>query len=182
MLELIGEPSLNTLEEHGVSEADQALSILSRVSREVQQNGIHANTETNFPLALDGEGRCLIPPNVLEIIPVGDGRDLVERGDYFYDRENQTFILKAPVRADIVWYLPFEELPSAARSYIAIKAARQFQVRVLGSSSVHEFTAQDEALARAEFRRQESRMLSTNMFSNPNIASVLRHRRRGVWR
>lgn len=180
MLELIGEPPINTLEDHGVPEADQALMTLGRVSREVQQHGIRANTEENFYIPLDETSRCRIPPNVLEIIPVYDGRDLVERGEYLYDRGAQSFKLNKGVTANIVWLLPFEDLPSAARSYIAIKAARQFQVRILGSESLHTFTERDEAVARAEFRRQESRANNRNVFSNPNVATGLRHRRRSL--
>ena len=76
---------------------------------------------------------------------------------------------------DLTLYLPFEELPTAARYYITVRAARTFQARELGSDVLDRFSAEDEAKALADFLHSDMQAGDYNVFQNPIIARLSRN-------
>ncbi|RVO90764.1 hypothetical protein CN109_38105, partial [Sinorhizobium meliloti] len=52
--------------------------------------------------------------------------------------------IAAPVTVDLIQGLEFEELPSSARVYITVRAARKYQDRYFGDDSTHSYYKQDE--------------------------------------
>ena len=82
--------------------------------------------------------------------------DLVQRGMKMYDRIKNTYAIGVAVEVDIVVLLDFEEMPETARRYVAIRAARVLQDRVLGSESLHSFNARDEQVAWNNLLQNES--------------------------
>lgn len=178
MLSVIGESPVNSLTDIGVADAATAYKILSYSSREVQLVGWHWNTEENFPISPNSDGFLMLPPNTLKVDTSGLSchLDLVQRGQRLYDRYNHTYEFTDPVRVEIVLMLDFDELPEAARSYITIRAARQFQERVLGSATLQAFTAQDEFRAFAFLRQAETETGDYNMLSGSWSVARILHR------
>lgn len=158
MLDVIGESPISTLENSAVVDAVKAKAVLSEVSRAVQTKGWHFNTEKGFELVPTVfEKEIIVPANCLRIDTVypDGGIDAVHRGTRLYDRRRHTYQFDKSVKADMVVNLQFEELPEAARRYIAIRAARVFQSRMVGSESLYQFTAEDERDARADLKKAE---------------------------
>lgn len=178
MLSTIGESPVNTLEDVGVVDAVVALSILQMASRQVQLIGWHWNTEEDFPLAPTyPEGEILLPANTLKVDTSGDDSslDLVQRGNRLYDRVNHTFAVGRTVKVEIVFCLPFDQLPEAARAYIAIRAARQFQEKSVGSETLRAFSKADELQAMAALVDAEAETQDFNILTgNESVARVLR--------
>ena len=55
----------------------------------------------------------------------------------------------------MTYFLPFEELPDAARYYIAVKAARRFRMNITGGDDgASSISREDEARARATLIRE----------------------------
>ena len=152
MLESSGEPPVNSLEETEGTEAALAVRILEESSRRIQQEGCSFNT-TVLQLLPDQEGEVHLPTNTLKATPV-DHR-YVERGRKLFDRLSGSFRIGEPVIAEVVLFLGFDDIPEAARYYIAVTAARRFASRVLGSSELVSLTERDEAEARLAFREAE---------------------------
>lgn len=180
MLSVIGESPVNTVEDTGVIDAVVARQILAQCSRDTQVVGWHWNTEIDFPLTPTfPEGELLLPPNTLKVDTTGRDADLdlVQRGNRLYDRKNHTFQVKRDVKIEIVLFLPFEELPEAARSYIAIRAARTFQERMVGSETLWQFNSRDELKAWANLQNAEAETLDLNVLTDsPSVAAVLDRR------
>lgn len=174
MLEIIGEQPVNTLTNTGIPEVEAAKTVLHRVNREVQAWKLHANTEKDYTLPLNGSGQIDLPTNTLNVDATDLSLDVVARGTRLYDLTNHTYSFAAPVKVTITLFLPFEELPDHARNYIAIRAGRQYQVRYLGSSDIHSLTEKDEAEALREFRRTELANRDISMLDNPSVYNVLR--------
>lgn len=178
MLSTIGESPVNTLEDVGVVDAVVALSILQMASRQVQLIGWHWNTEEDFPLAPTyPDGEILLPSNTLKVDTSGDDSslDLVQRGNRLYDRVNHTFAVGRTVKVEIVFCLPFDQLPEAARAYIAIRAARQFQEKSVGSETLRAFSKADELQAMAVLVDAEAETQDFNILTgNESVARVLR--------
>lgn len=169
MLFAIGESPVNQVENSGLVDAAVALRTLNNVSREVQKNGWHWNTEVNYSLAPDTDGNLTLPAGTLKVDTVGADAclDLVHRGSRLYDRVNHTYTFTRPVLVELVVMLDFEELPEAARNFIALRAARRFQQNAVGSVELSRFQQQDEVqaladLQNAEAETQDYRLLDDN--------------------
>lgn len=166
MLSVIGESPINSFEE---IPADVAIArnTLTEISRAVQLEGWHWNTEDNFPLIPDSRTHELkVGPSALRVhFPDPQDKELAIRGSRIYDRVNHTYKFPSDFRVDvtITYQLPFEELPEAARRYITIRAARVYQARVVGSGTLWDFSERDEAMARTTLMAEEHKL------DRPNI-------------
>jgi len=144
MLGTIGEQPVNSLDISTISEVSIASNILYDISREVQTRGYSWNKETEYPLALSTGGEIPLPINCLDVNITSEDDWIIQRGSRLYNRTDHTYVFTADVEATIIFFLPFIELPQAARNYITLRAARKFQVRILGSESIEKFTEIDE--------------------------------------
>lgn len=173
MLVSIGEQPVNTLEQPGVSEVSIARDILHQVSRQVQAIGLRCNSESNYRLPVDVDGYIILPSNTLSVDASDPTMDVVQRGNKLYDRKNHTYKFAQGVEVDIVFFLPFEELPQVVRDYIAIRAARVFQAKTVGSEALHAFTAEDEQKAYLALVAAEIDSGDYNIFNNSDIQRML---------
>lgn len=152
MLSIIGESPVNSLEDELIDDAVIARDILAEISREVQSEGWHFNTEIDFPLAPNMSGEIRLPTNCIQF-NIDHCRypniDVVQRGDRLYDRISRGYTFETTLYGRMVILLSFEEMPEAARRYCVIKAGRVFQDRVVSSEVLNGFTARDEARARS---------------------------------
>lgn len=160
------------------ADAANAAALLDEVSREVQAEGWHFNTEKDVPLTPDSSKLINLPDNAIkvDVDPFAyPAIDPVQRGTKLYDRAARSYEFSSPIKAEVVYALPFEELPEQARRYIATKAARVFYARFVGETGGVSFTAQDEAAARASLVKSNLANADINFFrSNPLLAWRLR--------
>lgn len=171
----IGEPPVNSVEDNGVIDAVMALQALSAVNRAVQLKGWHWNTEENYPIAATfPEGELRLPKNTLKVDTTGadEGLDLVQRGQRLYDRRNHTYLIGRSVKVEIVFLLPFEELPEAARTYITIRAARRFNEGQIGSELLSQFSLRDEQMALFALEDAEGETADHNILNNEFVMEV----------
>lgn len=178
MLGVLGIRPVNDIDTSGVSEAAMARDVLHEISREIQTVGWLFNTDTNYPLTPDSQtNEIAIPANAISCDPTSWYSQYVERANKLYDRQNRTFIFSNSVDCDITWFMPFDELPEAARRYIAIVAGRTFQDRYQADKEMWKFTEQDEARARGILEADELRRKDVSFFDNTYLnRGVLRRR------
>lgn len=179
MLSVIGESPVNTVEDTGVVDAVVARQILIQASRDTQVVGWHWNTEIDYLISQTfPEGELVLPPNTLKVDTTGADADLdlVQRGNRLYDRKNHTFAVKKNVKVDLVLLLPFDQLPEAARSYISIRAARQFQERMVGSDTLWQFNTNDELRAWAALLNAEAETQDLNVFTDSSSVTRVLNR------
>lgn len=173
MLSVIDEAPVNSLEVPGITSAALARNVLYEQTREFQTRGYKFNTEKDYLLVRDASGFIVLPANILQAKP--SGSDALAkagiRGNRLYDLENHTYVWTRDLRCTIVVALPFDEMPSPARGYVAIAAARKFQKRVLGSDSLNRFTQEDELTALITFRDAEGEAAAFNVFTDSQSVS-----------
>lgn len=174
MLLSVGKAPVSTLTNTGINDVSWAQTTLYNVCRDVQHVPWWFNRETNYPITPNSSNQILIPANVLDIHPTNNTQPLNERNGMLYDSLNHTFdltvgawIQNGVLNCDIVWCFPYEQLPMAARMYIAMRAARQFQASAIGSQILYQFTKEMELEARAELMRSELKNSGTNAFTSP---------------
>ncbi|MGY6517464.1 MAG: hypothetical protein ACXIUZ_02000 [Lysobacteraceae bacterium] len=182
MLGSIGQSPVNTLDVAGIRDVSIARMHLENASRDVQTKGWTFNTDTQFPMAPDELGEIAVPANVLDIFVEDRSLDVVVRTKdgrrCLYDRARHSFTFDRPLKCWVAWLFSFEELPQAARTYIAHRAGRVFQTNVVGSELLYRFTKEQEVEAYALLKRTETRNKRTNMMSGPSYTNQIFHRRR----
>lgn len=175
MLSAIGEPPVNTLSSQR-ADSNIAEQILDEVSRDVQGYGWHFNTEENITLTPDSDGYIKISNNIVRV-DADPNRywniDLVLRGDRLYDRVTNSYVFSGPVVITRIVLLEFPEMPEAARNYIAIRAARIFCDRMLGSEKHHVFNNQDEMMALVRMRSYENDTADYSIFDEYSTLSAV---------
>lgn len=181
MLSTIGESPVNSLSS-GLVDAELAETILNDTSRVVQSEGWNFNREYNLGVTPTLAGEIILPNNILRADAVYEpySKDLVQRGDRMYDKKEHTFKINDTVELDIVVELEYEDLPEVAKRYIAIKAARLFQARVLGSETLHGFTQEEETQAFYSLREFENDTEDFNVFDSYDVFRVI-DRNRGAF-
>ena len=183
MLTTIGEQPVSNLDDlAGLQDASIARDILTNTSRAVQAKGWTFNLEFNVSRTPKNNGQIELGSNVLRVDSVSKVRsstsDIVERARKLYDREKNThqFTLGEAVKIDQVIFLAFADLPEAARRYIAVKSARIFHDRVVGSGELHRFFQEDEAQAWSEILQYESDTGDYTIFDDYDVYRVLNRR------
>lgn len=183
MLDAIGASPVNTLDDPNVDVA-KARAVLAQTSREVQSRGWHWNTDEKYAIARTVAGEYLVPPSVLRIDVSNDFPtwDVTPRSGKLWDKINRTFTFTEDLTFDVTWLLDFTDMPEAARNYIALRAARRFQERALGSASISRFQRDDEAQAWATLLGDDADGADHNMLSGSwAVARVLNRDPGSVW-
>ena len=171
MLRAVGESPISDLDEPQLVTAVNAKSTLRRVSRAVQTRGWHFNTEKQFPFARDTDSKIPVGANVVRIDTDGPDRakSVARRGKFLYDLDEHTFVFTADVKCEVTFVLSFEDIPEAARNFITVAAAREFQASDIGQDGLQfGFDEADEFLALAVLQEFEGEHGDYNILTGNN--------------
>lgn len=165
LLQTINELPLDNDEDLAASmEGQVAQSVLEETKKSVLSDGWDINLDENYSFSPDLDGYIAIPANVLDISSA-DG-DLVNRGFRLYSRANQSHKFTEAVLCDVLWDIDFNDLPHAIRHFITIKAARNFQARIIGDTNQFSFSERDMEEAYLAARRSEGRTGRYNILTS----------------
>tara|TARA_R110000744_G_scaffold52385_1_gene112187 strand:- start:857 stop:1435 length:579 start_codon:yes stop_codon:yes gene_type:complete len=177
MLSSISETPVNTLlNTNNVVDVSIAIKLLARTSRAFQAKGWHFNTEYDYPITPDVDGYINLPATTLSVDTesINHGQmDVVQRGMRLYDRKARSYNLDQTVKVSITLLLDFSELPEIAKQYIEIRATRLFQQKMLGSTTLDSFTAEEERDAWVQAMNEEGITADHNIFDNVGLASAI---------
>lgn len=177
ILRNMGEAPVNTLTGLVPLEAAQARDTLAEVSHEVQKAGWFFNTEYHY-FTPDGSKTIYVPANALHVEGYAGHEGLkvgIRSGRKLYNMTplNHGFSWDGPVALRVVLGLDFADLPPAARSYIAHRAARVYQVREVGDAMSSEEDRNDEARALAELHAEQLAAEPLSLRDSPDVALSL---------
>ena len=71
-----------------------------------------------------------------------------------------------PLHADVIFLLPWDEVPEAYNRWVTIRSARVFSNRVLGSDALYKYTVEDEQDAKATLERMEQQVEQANILTD----------------
>jgi Autographiviridae tail tubular protein Gp11 len=180
---LMGNAPVNSLTAPYGADVATARNLITEVSKDVQMEGWHFNTEYEYDL-VPSSNTITLASNMLSVdVENRSDMDVTFRDDRLYDLKNHTFTFTETVKATVIWMFPFDEIPEAFRRYIMIRAARRFQARYLGSEKQHMFTEVDETRARVNMLSSEGNSADRNILNSPDQAYIARRwsRRRYYW-
>lgn len=171
-----GETPVNSLEVEVPLEAAQAQATLAEVSEDVQSRGWYFNTETHL-LSPNEDGRIVLPANTLAVQTADDSRGtpVTARGKLLYNLTpyRSGFVFDAPVRLRLTLGLAFGDLPATARRYIALRAARVFEVRENGDPMTNQNASMDEARALAELHAEQLSAEPVSLRQSSDVMAVI---------
>jgi hypothetical protein len=168
MLGHIGESPVNSISDTTALpiSAATAISALEEVSRAVQTEGWHFNTELGVSISPAGDNTITLSDDILELDAVDTSIDIVQRGLSLFDRSNNVSTFSKDLVVNLTRYLPWDNLPEAARRYITLRASRVFQGRIVGSRELEALIARDEYNARADLMDAESNTSDKTIFDS----------------
>jgi len=153
ILSSVGQAPVTTLDLQN-PEVSIVLNTLREVNRQVQAEGWIFNTERNYELTPDTDtNQIAFPSNMLQIDTNTryhkDQYDVVKRGTKLYDRLNHTFTFTDSIKADVVWYFDFIDIPAAIQAYITARAARMCAIKMVGDKELNALLQEQEVMTRA---------------------------------
>ncbi|MDA9005401.1 hypothetical protein N9J49_05090 [Amylibacter sp.] len=171
LLTTIGEAPVNTLTGNQVTDVTIANQVLTEVSREVQAQGWHFNTEDKVVLSRNEFNFIVVPADVARI----DTPDYntVIRGDKLFNLDTRSYEFTTTVEASIVYYQDFLELPDVVKKYITTRAARIFSDRMLNSETIHRMVSRDEQKALIDLKDFEGDTADFNMMDSYSVSRVM---------
>ena len=180
MLSAVGEPPINYLDGQKNADAAIARNILTEISRDVQMQGWHFNTQRNVTLTPESDTFITLSDNVVRVDieywtsgGTSDSRDITQRGNRLYNKTDNTYAFTKDVKATVVYLLDWTELPEPARRFVTVKAARIFQDRMVGSQAHHAFSREDEVRARASLKEFETDTADNSIFDNYDVMNII---------
>ncbi len=170
LLASIGESPINSLDA-GLVESETAERQLDETNRSVQSMGWVFNTERGLTLQVNERGQIPVPEGILRIEV--EGKDIIRRGKNLYNRSTHTDQFTTPQLVSVVWGFDFEDLPEAARQYIMLRAAQQFQSRFIGDGSMDAFLGRDAEQAWVILKDYDGEAADASIFDNEEIQIML---------
>jgi len=175
MLSTISVAPVSTLEVPGDLNVSVAKQILYNTAREVESYGYYFNTDAKYPLARDTDGQIILPRNVLFVSVDRDfwSYDATLRGLKLYNRSEQTYKFDKDLTGSVTFFLEWDDLPQPARQYIAIKAARKFQLRMLPDEYTSKYSQQEELEAKAQLEDYDAMERQYNLADSNPVFNIL---------
>ena len=173
MLGHIGESPVNSISDTNALpvSAATAVSVLDEISRAVQAEGWHFNTELKVTLTPASDNTITLGSDIIEVDAIDTTIDIVQRGLNLFDRSNNSTTFSSNLEVNLTRLLDFTSLPEVARRYITLRASRVFQGRMVGSRELEALIARDEYNARADLMDADGRTSDKTIFDNFDAAS-----------
>lgn len=175
MLATISVAPVSTLGTSGDLNVSVAKQMLYDTSREVQSYGYFFNMERDYPLPRDLTKEITLPKNTLFLsLNPEFTHDLATlRGIKLYNIKEHNYKFDKDLKGTITWFLTWDELPQPAKQYIAIKAARKFQLRMLPDDYTSKYSQQEELEAKAQLEDYDAMTREYNMADQSTVFNIL---------
>ena len=188
-LQAIGESRVNSLSA-GVPDADEAASIIDEVAHEIQAIGWTFNTQNSVTLTPTSDKTITVGPSVLRIDTVGRSshlnvtvRENSSGQRKLFNVNDDTYEFVGSVEVMMIRTFEFGSLPYDLSNYIAARATRVFQERVMGSVSLDSFASRSEQEAWLRLMDAEAEAGDYNTLTHsPYVASITQRNAPYSWR
>ena len=172
VLGAIGQAPVQRLEYRN-PEISFVVNIISEVNSDVQNEGWVFNREEEVEFQPSGTAQEIyIPPNVLRMDISGGqvyrSTDVVRRQGKLYDKMSHSFRFAAAVKCDVVYKLPYSDLPNVFKRYITHRSAVRAANQMVANPQLAQVLASQEAYSRAACMEYECNQGDYTFFGTPN--------------
>jgi hypothetical protein len=166
ILKNIGLAPVNSLTVSPSADVVAAQAALDEAQRSVLMEGWEFNTEKDYPLEPDNDGYIEVPSDFFRYRAMDPTTRVTTREGKLYDLDERSFEFDDTLEVEAVVALDWDDLPEAARQYMAIKAAREFSHDMMEDANAGKFDEASELRARAALVESESENARHSMFDN----------------
>jgi hypothetical protein len=172
VLGAIGQSPVQRLEYRN-PEISYVVNIISEVNSDVQNEGWVFNREEHVTFMPSGDRQeIFIPPNVLRL-DISEGQvyrttDVVRRSAKLYDKLSHSFRFARPVECDVVYLLPYADIPNVFKRYITHKASVKAAAQMVANPQIAQMLASQEAYSRAACMEYECNQGDYTFFGTPD--------------
>lgn len=174
ILTSVGETAALTLVA-GAADTTNAETILDAETQKVLARGWGFNTDEEFTLAKDGNGKVPIPTDALQLDPVDPTLDYVQRGGFLWNRATNTDVIGLAVICKIVRSFAFVDCPYHVQRIIVSRAAQKYQRAYVGSPTLDGYAKEETLVAVADGADAEAEQDDYNMLDNPELGYLRRN-------
>lgn len=175
MLRSVGDFQAESLIAPEREDVQRAVDELADATRDVLSQGWWFNTEEEYPLPPDADGRIPVPENFsrVDLCAPNPEAELVQRDSFLYNKKTRTNLgFTEPVKVDAIVRLPFASLPHEAQVVILITAGRAFQEAELGEVVQSRFSLQALNDAWVALNDAELENEDFNMLDSPDLQEL----------
>ena len=141
--------------------------LLQECNRDVQDEGWVFNREECYELTPDGNKEIKLDSSILRMDvsenDINRTTNVVRRNGKLYDKYTHSYQFDGPVYFDIVWFLPFSDLPSVFQRYITSKASGRAATQLVSNPNLTQLLTAQEAQTRAACLEYECNQGDYNM-------------------
>jgi len=152
-------------------------NLIQECLQDLLNEGWSFNTERNFPMKPNADGRIPYPNNILRLDYTDNyywrEKDVVRRNGYVYDKIAHTDVFDKGFNADVVWAWAYKDIPPAFQRYVVISASIRAASQLVGSTELVSLLSQEKQVARATIMENECNQGDYTMFGLPDGSSYL---------
>jgi hypothetical protein len=147
-------------------------NILKEVNSDVQNEGWVFNREDCVEfLPSNNDNEIPIPESILRL-DISEGQtyrttDVVRRQGKLYDKLSHSYSFPRPVKCDVVYLLPFEDLPNVFKRYITYRASVRAASQLTSNAQLAQLLSSQEAYSRAACMEYECNQGDYTFFGTP---------------
>ena len=150
-------------------------NLLRDANVDTQAEGWHFNTEEHKPFTPDSNKEIPITNDILSM-DLHDNQakrsmDLVRRNGFIYDKITHDDKFDSTLDLDIVFLVPFEDLPTVFKRYIVYRASRVAATQLVANPQLSRLLAGQEQIARAALMEYECNQADYSMMGFPEGSS-----------
>ena len=169
MLKAIGEIPVTddeqVLNADATSDIGMARDTLLGMSRIIQQEGYWFNTEVAYPLVPTIDGYIAIGDDILSLY----SPKYIVKDHKLYDVTKRTFLFDGPVKADVVFELPFDDLPFVAADVIVREATVSFYNDIQGDTQELRVLETNAARGQVALQKAQLKHKKANLMKNSRL-------------
>ena len=135
-------------------------NLLSEANIDVQNEGLHFNTEDHKPATIDSNGNIVFGNDILRY-DISDGQslrtqDVVRRNGKLYNLVDHTDVFSGEILLDITYLVQFTDLPPVFQRYVTSRAASRAAAQLVSNPELVKLLQNQEALTRASVMEYET--------------------------
>ena len=171
VLGAIGQAPVQRLE-YKNPEISFVANIVKEVNNDVQNEGWVFNREDCVEFLPSGINKTIPIPESILRLDISEGQvyrttDVVRRQGKLYDKLRHSFEFPAAIKCDVVYLLPFEDLPNVFKRYITYRASVRAANQLTSNPQLAQLLASQEAYSRAACMEYECNQGDYTFFGTP---------------
>ena len=172
ILSAIGESPVSTLDSQHPDVLSSRL-LLKMARYEILEAGKWFNSESAVVLTPNTAGEIVLPSSTLLVDPIDPVYDYVQRGSRLYNKTAHTFVFASSVSVDLVFDLPFNDLPFVAQNLCTYNAAHAMQNNFVGDQNKLANLSARLKAAQTAFNRAEINAGDYNIKNSSAVQKML---------